>query len=91
MIVKNNTLHSKILLILSAILLICSSIGYAQNWVSLPPYNTLWPLWSSILSPIDPVTNLPTPIVSDLSSSAILPLQPVSLSAGRHTEARTDP
>lgn len=77
MLSKNNNLNIKILIILSAILLICSSAGYAQNWVSIPPYNTLWPLWSPILSPINPLTNLPTPIVSNLSSSAILPLQPV--------------
>ncbi|MGA1868126.1 MAG: hypothetical protein ACMUJM_06215 [bacterium] len=46
------------------------------TWTALPPYNTLWPLWSPSLSPIDPVTLLPVPIVSDLAPSTVLPLQP---------------
>ncbi|MGA1869037.1 MAG: hypothetical protein ACMUJM_10880 [bacterium] len=74
---KKNNLNLKIFIIFSLIIFIYSSIGYAQNWTSLPPYNTLWPLWSSILSPLDPVTNLPTPLVSDLSRTTVLPVQPV--------------
>ncbi len=46
------------------------------NWVQLPPYNLLWPLWSPVLSPVDPVTGLPTPIVSSVSNATILPVQP---------------
>ncbi|MGA1869610.1 MAG: hypothetical protein ACMUJM_13820 [bacterium] len=45
-------------------------------WVNMPPYNTLWPLWSPSLSPIDPITLAPTPIVSSLTPSTVLPLQP---------------
>ncbi|MGA1871546.1 MAG: hypothetical protein ACMUJM_23715 [bacterium] len=52
------------------------SITHAQNWTPLPPYNTLWPLWSPILSPIDPVTGIPVPIVSDLFPTTVLPVQP---------------
>ena len=52
------------------------TITNAQYWTSLPPYNTLWPLWSPALSPIDSVTGLPTPIVSDLYPSTVLPVQP---------------
>ena len=48
----------------------------ATNWAQLPPYNLLWPLWSPVLSPPDPVTGLPTPLVSSVSNSTILPVQP---------------
>jgi len=47
-----------------------------QNWVALPPYNTLWPLWSPALSPINPDTGLPTPLVTSLTPSTVLPVQP---------------
>jgi len=55
-----------------------SSLLYAQtiNWVALPPYETLWPLWSPALSPVDPVTGDPTPIVTNLSKTTVLPSQP---------------
>ncbi|MCL6584674.1 MAG: hypothetical protein K6U11_13715 [bacterium] len=56
--------------------LIGSSSAQAQNWQALPPYNTLWPLWSPALSPPDPVTNVPTPIVSNLAKTTVLPAQP---------------
>lgn len=46
------------------------------NWTQLPPYNLLWPLWSPVLSPADPITGLPTPIVPSVSNSTILPVQP---------------
>jgi hypothetical protein len=48
----------------------------APNWVQLPPYNLLWPLWSPVLSPVDPITGLPTPLVSTVDNSTVLPLQP---------------
>jgi len=47
-----------------------------NNWVNLPPYNTLWPLWSPPLSPVNPLTGMPTPIVSNLNPSMVLPVQP---------------
>ncbi|MCL6583572.1 MAG: hypothetical protein K6U11_08025 [bacterium] len=50
--------------------------GSGANWAALPPYNTLWPLWSPALSPINPATGLPTPIVSNLAPSTVLPVQP---------------
>ncbi|MGA1869332.1 MAG: hypothetical protein ACMUJM_12400 [bacterium] len=50
--------------------------AHAQNWVELPPYNTLWPLWSPALSPIDAGTGLPTPIVTSLASDTLLPIAP---------------
>ena len=57
-----------------------SSLAFAQapviNWVALPPYDTLWPLWSPALSPIDPVSGDPTPIVTNLSKGTVLPAQP---------------
>ncbi|MBN2372206.1 hypothetical protein JXL19_00255 [bacterium] len=46
------------------------------NWQALPPYNLLWPLWSPVLSPTDPVTGLPSPLVSTLNNNTILPVQP---------------
>ncbi len=48
----------------------------AAYWTYLPPYNTLWPLWSPPLSPINPLSGLPTPIVSNLRPSTVLPVQP---------------
>jgi hypothetical protein len=48
----------------------------AQNWQALPPYNTLWPLWSPALSPVNSVTGAPTPIVSNLAKTTVLPSQP---------------
>ena len=58
------------------ILFIKTSINYAQiNWWPLPPYNTLWPLWSPILSPPNELA-FPTPMVSSLTTSTILPVQP---------------
>jgi hypothetical protein len=57
-------------------LLILSS-AWAQTWVALPPYNILYPLWSPVLSPVDPLTGVPTPLISELSSTTVLPVQPV--------------
>ena len=67
------------LLIFVAILLIGSPALNAQNWQPLPPYNLLWPLWSPVLSPANPVTGIPTPILSSLTSQTYLPLEPVLL------------
>ncbi|MGA1824673.1 MAG: hypothetical protein ACMUIP_08405 [bacterium] len=53
-----------------------ASLVKAQTWAALPPYNTLWPLWSPILSPANPLTGFPIPIVSSLTSDTILPIQP---------------
>ena len=63
-------------LLLGVVSILFSAITEAQTWTPLPPYNTLWPLWSSTLSPADPVTGLPIPLVSNLSSSTVLPVQP---------------
>jgi len=52
------------------------SVAQAQNWQALPPYNTLWPLWSPALSPVNSVTGLPTPIVTNLAKTTVLPSQP---------------
>ncbi|MGA1825451.1 MAG: hypothetical protein ACMUIP_12400 [bacterium] len=55
---------------------LCAHVAFAQNWQALPPYNTLWPLWSPALSPADPVTGVPTPLVSNLAVDTTLPLMP---------------
>lgn len=47
-----------------------------NNWTALPPYNTLWPLWSPALSPVDATTGLPVPIISSLAPSTVLPVEP---------------
>lgn len=57
--------------------LIFSPAAQAQNWQALPPYNILWPLWSPILSPPNPVTGVPTPLLTELAWDTILPVQPV--------------
>jgi len=72
------------LLILTGVALVSASLVQAvllptattANWINLPPYNTLWPLWSPPLSPTNPLTGLPTPIVSNLRPSTVLPVQP---------------
>ncbi|MEW6382028.1 MAG: hypothetical protein AB1611_20830 [bacterium] len=62
---------------LAALLLgYATATGAAQYWAALPPYNTLWPLWSPLLSPIDSATGLPTPIVTSLTTSTKLSVQP---------------
>jgi hypothetical protein len=66
----------RLLLIVAIGSFICVNLSFAQNWQALPPYNTLWPLWSPPLSPIDVATGLPTPLVSSLSSDTILPVMP---------------
>ncbi|MBN2373576.1 hypothetical protein JXL19_07310 [bacterium] len=48
----------------------------ALYWASLPPYNVLWPLWSDVLSPVNPVSGIATPLVSALTRNTILPVQP---------------
>ena len=65
-----------IFILVFAILAIQGSAALAATWQALPPYNTLWPLWSPPLSPTDPLTGLPKPIVSQVSRSTILPVQP---------------
>jgi hypothetical protein len=70
---KSLILIMTLIIILS--LMIAGSI-LAQYWTIMPPYNVLWPLWSPGLSPIDPITGLTTPLVSSLTSSTVLPVQP---------------
>jgi hypothetical protein len=65
-----------IFILVFAVLAIQSSSVVAANWQPLPPYNTLWPLWSPALSPVNSVTGLPTPLVSQLTRSTILPVEP---------------
>jgi hypothetical protein len=56
--------------------LLAYSVSFAQYWALLPPYNLLWPLWSPVLSPPDPLTGTPTPIITELSATTVLPMQP---------------
>ena len=63
----------------SILMLICFifvSISKAQNWQPLPPYNTLWPLWSPVLSPVDDVTGLAVPVITSLAAGTVLPVEP---------------
>ena len=52
-----------------------SHAAAAPTWWPLPPYNTLWPLWSPTLSPPNAL-GIPTPIVSSLTKKTVLPVQP---------------
>lgn len=61
------------------ILLIGTTTVFAQYWSAMPPYNLLWPLWSPALSPIDATTGIATPLLSQVTNSSILPVQPVML------------
>jgi len=63
------------LLVVGGLFLLLSQ-AEAQNWKALPPYNTLWPLWTAALSPRNPVTGVPTPIVTNLKPTTVLPAQP---------------
>ena len=65
-----------VLISLIALFFVYSPIAQAQNWMALPPYNTLWPLWSPALSPVNSITGLPTPIVTSLTPATVLPVQP---------------
>ena len=63
----------------SLLMLICFTfvlVSHAQNyWTPLPPYNTLWPLWSPALSPLDDA-GVPVPLVTSLAPGTVLPVQP---------------
>ena len=72
-----NILFFFILLIIGlGIIYIVPAPTEAQYWTSLKPYNTLWPLWSPALSPVDPITGKTVPVVSNLTSTTVLPVQP---------------
>lgn len=62
---------------LFTITLIGVPLAQAQYWSPIPPYNLLWPLWSPVFSPVDPLTSLATPLLTELSANTILPVQPV--------------
>ena len=64
-----------IILMISIGILFCAD-AQAQDWIAIPPYNVLWPLWSPALSLIDPATGLATPLVTSLTSGTVLPVQP---------------
>ncbi|MEW5804362.1 MAG: hypothetical protein AB1847_19885 [bacterium] len=59
-----------------AVCFIMASSATAQYWQSMPPYNVLWPLWTETLSPVNPLTGAPTPLVTSLTSSTVLPVTP---------------
>ena len=64
------------LIVLALTFFIIVPMSHAQlNWWPLPPYNTLWPLWSPTLSPPN-VLGVPQPIVSSLTTDTVLPIQP---------------
>jgi len=51
-------------------------VSQAQDyWTALPPYNTLWPLWSPALSPLD-ADGVPVPVITSLTPGTVLPVQP---------------
>jgi len=60
-------------------LALVGSSALAQDWAIMPPYNLLWPLWSPVYSPTNPATGLPTPLLNEVTSSTILPVQPTYL------------
>lgn len=78
MVIERKLKHYGIMsfVILAAIFLFCVTSIQSQYWTNLPPYNLLWPLWSPALSPLSPVTKLPTPLVSSLDRNTVLPIQP---------------
>lgn len=73
----------KILVVIFTIIIAWALISVicaqAQEWAAMPPYNLLWPLWSEVYSPPDPITGIPTPLLNQVTSSSILPVQPIYL------------
>lgn len=70
-----------LLLISFNFVFVCNSLAQVPTasspyWAAMPPYNTLWPLWLPIFSPVDNTTGLPTPIVTSLTPNTELPVQP---------------
>ena len=65
-----------IMVIMSVLFLVYAPISHAQNWAALPPYNTLWPLWSPTWAPVNAATGLPVPVVDSLFPNTVLPVQP---------------
>jgi hypothetical protein len=68
------------IMVLAIVLLTRVSFSHAAaittpTWWPLPPYNTLWPLWSPVLSPPN-ILGIPTPIVTSLTKKTVLPVQP---------------
>ena len=63
----------------------------ADYWTALPPYNVLWPLWSPALSPPDPISGVPTPLVNALTRMTILPVQPAMIWDPASPEANNGP
>jgi hypothetical protein len=59
-----------------AIIFLSVQGAMAVNWVTMPPYNVLWPLYSPFYSPVNPVTGVATPLVSQLTRNTVLPVQP---------------
>jgi hypothetical protein len=82
-----------LLILVFAILIGMMLITHAQadNWIALPPYNVLWPLWSPALSPVDPLTGLATPLVTALTRNTILPIQPALIWDPASPEANNAP
>ncbi|MBN2373031.1 hypothetical protein JXL19_04500 [bacterium] len=78
MFLSKKTLRFEIifLCVLTAIVFITAPFAQAQYWSAIPPYNLLWPLWSPALSPVDSITGLATPLLAELTSSTVLPVQP---------------
>lgn len=80
-----------IFIIIASILFFTAIAAQADNWIALPPYNVLWPLWSTPLSPVDLVTGLPTPLVSSLTNKTVLPVQPAIIWDPASPEANNGP
>ena len=69
-------IHILIITLLFPVIIYQQTEAQFDSWAAMPPYNTLWPLWSSILSPVDSASGFPTPIVTSLVPETVLPLQP---------------
>lgn len=78
MIRKKNVILIALVILMSVCFLNTSLVhaaGGGINWWPLPPYNTLWPLWSPTLSPTN-ILGIPQPVVSSLTPATVLPVQP---------------
>lgn len=72
---KVRKILARIIIIFTLLFLVCIPLSHAIYWWPLPPYNTLWPLWSPALSPLN-AAGIPIPIVSRLTPETVLPVQP---------------
>ena len=73
---KSPLVVSSFMVLVCLIFLHAPTIHAQEYWAAVPPYNTLWPLWSPALSPVNPIIGVPVPVITSLVPSTVLPVAP---------------